>query len=67
MKTLYIYIYIYIMHFINHVIAFIFSMEWLLKLYSIRKFKYFSFQINLYFLEENLYLCTLLKKFKFKP
>ncbi len=34
-----------------------FFTEWSLKLYSITKFKYFSFQINLYFKDE-IYMCV---------
>jgi hypothetical protein len=48
---IYIYILLYYL-FINHVLEKKNSKEWSLKWYSMTKFKYFSFQINLYFLKE---------------
>jgi DNA-binding transcriptional regulator WhiA len=48
--------------FINHAIEFIFSMEWSLKLYSIIKFKYFSFRFNLHVKEEKHVFVHIIKK-----
>jgi len=52
--------------FINHVIEFVFSMEWSLKLYAIMKFKYFSFQFDLYFKMEIFFVFIIGKTWSLK-